>query len=384
MSATEDLGSIARKHALLNAVEHGGKANPNVVLGRIFAEMPSLRPNVKPLLAEINSIVAEVNNLSLKEQQDLVKRNWPESMIKEKPPKEEKQLPPLPRVKQYKQVVTRFSPNPDCVLHMGNARAMILSHDYAKLYHGKFILRFEDTDPRIKRPELSFYEQIREDLTWLDCGWDEEFIQSDRLEIYYDYAKKLIEKGHAYVCTCETEAFRKRTLEGMACPCRSLSPNENLLRWEKMLEGSYGEGEAIVRIKTDLKHPNPAVREWPALRIIDTKKHPHPRVGDQYRIWPLYNLSCGLDDHLMGVTHIIRGKEHLTNEVRQRFLYQYFGWLYPEPIHTGRLKVVDAVLSKSKIKLGMKEGIYKGYDDPRLATLTALRRRGISHSPSGS
>jgi len=145
-----------------------------------------------------------------------------------------------------------------------------------------------------------------------------------------------------------------------------------------MLEGRYGEGEAVVRIKTDLNHPNPAVRDWPALRVIDVEKYPHPRVGSKYNVWPLYNLACGIDDHLMDVTHIIRGKEHLTNMVRQEYMYKYLGWQYPEAIHYGRLKITGASLSKSKIVQGIREGLFKGWDDPRLATFAALRRRGIT------
>jgi len=153
---------------------------------------------------------------------------------------------------------------------------------------------------------------------------------------------------------------------------------ENLARWKRMLDGHYEEGEAVVRIKTDLNHPNPAVRDWPALRVINTKKFPHPRVGSKYRVWPLYNLASGVDDHMLGVTHIIRGKEHLTNQVRQEYMYMYLGWKYPEAIHYGRLKITGAYLSKSKIVQGIREGMFKGWDDPRLATFKALRRRGIT------
>lgn len=145
-----------------------------------------------------------------------------------------------------------------------------------------------------------------------------------------------------------------------------------------MLEGDYNEGEAVVRVKTDLNHPNPAVRDWPALRVIDTERYPHPRVGSRYRVWPLYNLAAAIDDHLMSVTHIIRGKEHLTNQVRQEYIYKYFRWKYPETIHYGRLKITGAYLSKSKIVQGIREGIFNGWDDPRLATFAALRRRGIA------
>jgi glutamyl-tRNA synthetase len=246
------------------------------------------------------------------------------------------------------------------------------------MYIGKFALRFEDTDPKGKRPILEFYDCIRDDLTWLECKPDEEYIQSDRITIYYEYAERLIKDGNAYVCTCKPERFRERILAQKPCGCRNLPPDEHLARWRRMLEGGYAEGEAVVRVKTDLHHPNPAVRDWPALRIIDPEKYPHPRVGSKYRVWPLYNLASGIDDHLTGVTHIIRGKEHLANQVRQEYMYKHLGWKYPETIHYGRLKITGASLSKSKIVQGVREGLYKGWDDPRLATFLALRKRGIT------
>jgi glutamyl-tRNA synthetase len=113
------------------------------------------------------------------------------------------------------------------------------------------------------------------------------------------------------------------------------------------------------------------------MRIIDSKRYPHPRVGSKYHAWPLYNLAAGIDDHLLGITHIIRGKEHLTNGVRQEFMYRHLGWEYPEAIHYGRLKITGAFLSKSKIVAGVRSGEFCGWDDPRLATFAALRRRGI-------
>lgn len=376
-SLSSEIEALIRKYALLNAVKHDGKAQTRPVIGKILAEKPELKGNLKELMQKVNEIVEEINRLTLDEQRRTVEACWPEAGERPKTD-EEKRLPPLPNVGKYLKVVTRFSPNPDCVLHLGSARAIILSHEYARIYDGKFILRFEDTDPKLKRPVLEFYDRIREDLEWLECKPDEEYIQSDRIPIYYEYAEKLITDGKAYVCTCKPQAFRGKVLSGNPCPCRLMPPQEHIERWRKMLEGSYREGEAVVRIKTDLTHPNPAVRDWPAFRIIDIEKFPHPRVGTKYRVWPLYNFACGLDDHLMGVTHIIRGKEHITNMVRQQYLYQHFGWQYPEAIHYGRLKIVGAFLSKSKIVQGVKGGAYAGWDDPRLATFAALKRRGIT------
>jgi glutamyl-tRNA synthetase len=371
-----ELREFIRKAALLNAVGHDGKAQAGALVGKILGEKAELRSRVKELSGVINVVVNEVNSLSLVEQKAIVEAYWPETQKKHEA--EEKKLPPLPNADKYKQIVTRFSPNPDCVLHLGSARAILLSHEYARIYNGKFILRFEDTDPKIKRPSLKFYDSIRQDLKWLGCTVDEEYIQSDRLPIYYEYTEKLIGDGNAYVCECVPEVFRKMIIEKQACPCRDLPASENLERWHRMLDGGYTEGQAVVRVKTDLENPNPAVRDWPALRIIDTKKYPHPRVGSKYIVWPLYNLAAGLDDHLMEMTHIIRGKEHYTNMVRQKYMYDYLGWTYPEAIHYGRLKITGAFLSKSKIVQGVKEGTYTGYDDPRLGTFAALRKRGIT------
>jgi len=145
-------------------------------------------------------------------------------------------------------------------------------------------------------------------------------------------------------------------------------------RWKKMLDETYARGEAVVRIKTDLHHPNPAVREWPALRI-STK--PHPRMGRRYRVWPLYNFSCAIDDHDMNISHIIRGKEHEVNTTRQRYIFEYLDWDFPEIINVGRLGLEAGILSKSKIRKGVEEGTFTGWDDPRVGTLRALKRRGI-------
>lgn len=371
-----ELRELIRKSALLNAVKHDGKAQTGPIVGKILGERPDYRNKLKEITALINEIVQEVNSLPLDGQKEIVEQRWPDIFVKEK--SEEKHLPPLPNAESYLTVVTRYAPNPDAVLHLGSARAIVLCYEYARTYKGQFVLRFEDTDPKLKRPVLEFYDLIRDDLRWLGCIPDVEYIQSDRIPVYYEYAEKLIKDGNAYVCSCEPEHFRKRILAQKPCDCRGLPTEEHLGRWRKMLSGEYQEGEAVVRVKTDLNHPNPAARDWPAARVIDTQKYPHPRVGSKYRVWPLYNLAAGVDDHLMGITHIIRGKEHLTNEVRQQYMYKHLGWKYPEAIHYGRLKITGASLSKSKIVQGMRDGLYKGWDDPRLATFLALRRRGIT------
>lgn len=373
-SLLKEVKEIAFKHALLNAYKHDGKAALGPVIAKVVAEKPEVKKVVRQIIPVIKEVVEEVNRLSIEEQERILRENWPE-LIKEKSVEEKKELPPLPNAVEGK-VVTRFAPNPDYTIHLGNARPALLSYMYAVMYKGKMILRFEDTDPRTKAPFPDAYNQIKEDLKWLGVRWDEEYIQSMRMPVFYSVVKELIKRGGAYVDKCSPNEFRKYRDQGKPCPHRSRAPEEHLEEFDRMLEGYYGEGDAVVRVKTDLSHPDPSVRDWVALRIIDTSKTPHPIVGDKYIVWPTYNFAAAVDDHLMGVTHILRAKEHQTNTIKQKYLYEYMGWKYPETIHFGRLSLEGVMLSKSKMRARIKEG-FMVYDDPRFGTLAALRRRGI-------
>jgi glutamyl-tRNA synthetase len=374
-----EVKQLARGFALLNAVEHGGRAALGPVMGKIIAERPELKPYARMIARLVAEVVNEVNRLSLDEQRRILEEeySWLLERLSKRRTAEEKHLPPLPAARQG-HVVTRFAPNPDFVLHIGNARAAVLSFEYARLYKGKMILRFEDTDPRTKQPMPEAYELIREDLRWLGVRWDEEYIQSLRMELFYDVARKLIEAGGAYVDTEPPERFREYRDAGKLerYPPRLRSIEDNLELWDKMLEGYFGEGEAVVRVKTDPHHPDPSIRDWVAFRIIDTSKTPHPLVGDRYVVWPTYNFAAAVDDHLMGVTHILRAREHAQNTIKQQFLYSHLGWKYPIVITFGRLKLEGMIMSKSALRrLAEEHGVQ--LDDPRLATLRALRRRGI-------
>lgn len=373
-----DVRRIAQKHALANAVKFGGTARVEAVLSKVFAEIPELRKQARDVVRIVQEVVSEVNAMSRENQEKLLEEIWPDAFKVERK-REEKRLPPLPRVEELGGfVVTRFAPNPDFALHLGSARPAILSFYYAKqMYRGKFILRFEDTDPKTKRPMIEAYDAVREDLKWLGISWDEEYIQSLRIEIYYEYARLLIERGGAYVCLHSKDEIRKMRSSGLPDPCRELPVEEQLERWDKMLSGEYGEEEAVLRVKTDPKHPNPSVRDWIAMRIIDTSKYPHPLVGDKYVAWPTYNYACALDDHLMGVTHIMRGEEHAVNTLKQEYIYWHMGWTPPVGIHFGRLNLGGMILSKSVMRKGIEKGLFDGWDDIRLGTLRALRRRGI-------
>jgi len=377
LPSAKEIRELALKYALQNAVFHDGRAELKAVVSKVIAEKPEVRGVIREIIPLIKEVIDEVNSMSIDEQKRILHEKYPELMVK-KIVKEKKKLPPLPNVEKYGKVVTRFAPNPDFVLHLGNARPAVLSYEYARMYGGKFILRFDDTDPKIKKPMPEAYELIKEDLKWLGIKWDEEYIQSKRLELFYSYAEKLIKLGGAYVDTCSADEFRQYRDSMRPCPHRGQSVEENLELWDKMLEGHFGEGEAVLRVKTDLKHPDPSVRDWVAFRIIDTSKNPHPIVGSKYIVWPTYNFASAIDDHVLGVTHILRAKEHMTNTVKQKFLYNYFGWKYPETIHFGRLKLKGFILSKSLIKSKIVRGEFEGIDDPRLGTLAALRRRGFT------
>lgn len=361
------------KYSILNASQHDGKARAGPVLSKLLAEYPVLRAKVKELMPMVAEVVEEVNSWPLDRQQSMLRERWPE-LLEQRVAEEKRGLPPLSNVKRFKEIRTRFAPNPDGPLHLGSARPIILCDEYARMYRGKFILRYEDTSPAVKSPIPVMYDWIMEDLKWLSAEPDMIYIQSDRLPIYYQYAEKLLTLGAAYVCTCTPAEFKELYLERKACPCRDCPTKVHLDRWHRMLDGGYGKGEAVVRIKTDLNHPNPAVRDWPALRISTAS---HPRTGEKYRVWPLYNFSCAIDDHEMEISHIIRGKEHVVNTTRQMYIFEHLGWECPEIINVGRLGLEVGILSKSKIRAGVEEGTYSGWDDPRLGTLRALRRRGI-------
>jgi len=359
-----------RKYALQNAVFFKGTANPKAVIGKVLGENPEYRSRAGELTPLIESIVSEVNRMSPEDQAKALETIDPSLLSKEK--KERVYL--LPELKNAVdgKVVMRIAPGPSGPLHIGHTRVSILNDEYVKRYNGKMIARYEDTNPEKIDPNA--YEMIPEDLDWLGVKIHEAFIQSERFEIYYDYTRKLIEMGKAYVCTCNGDDWREMKEEKRECPCRSLPVNVQLERYDRLLSGGYGEGEAIAVVKTDIAHPNPAIRDFVALRIVD---HPHPRTGNKYRVYPMMNLSVAIDDHLMGVTHVMRGKDHLNNTLRQEYIFDYFGWKKPEYYHYGLVNIPDSVLKTSLIKESIRTGEYTGWNDVRTGTVRAIKRRGI-------
>jgi len=370
-SLSEEDKKIVEKFALANAVSFEGKAQQGAVIGKIVNEKPEFKAKIKDLSKQILEIINQVNSLSLEEQKSKLKELWPDFFASKPKVKEEKTLKPLEFAEPGK-VVMRVEPSPSGALHIGNSLVICINSLYCKMYNGYFIIRISDTD--IDKIDPESYSSIIQDSQWLtNNGVNEFYIQSDRLPIYYKWAKILLEKGFAYVCTCKSESWRELMLKSKPCPCRSLEPSEHLKRWQGMLDGSIPEGGAVVRIKTDIQHPNPAMRDWAALRI---KEAPHPRQGKKYRVWPLMNFAVAIDDHEMGITHCIRGKDHMDNEKKQKYLYDHLGWKMPYHLYEGRINFKGLLVSKSKTREKIEKGEFEGWDDVRLPTVAALRRRG--------
>lgn len=362
----DELENIVYKHALLNATKHKGSASPKAVMGSIMSQEAELRSRAKEIGPLSAKIVAKVNDLSEEEQHKEMERLG--VVVKEKKQVKREGLEELPG--SHENVVMRFAPNPSGPLHIGHARAAVPNGAYVKKYGGKFILRIEDTDPKRVYPPA--YDMIQEDLKWLGIEPDEVYYQSDRFEIYYKYAEELIKRGKAYMCTCDGKEFKKLKDNCEPCPHRNNSVEENLKLWKDF--PNMEAGSAVLRVKTDINHKNPAIRDWVAFRLVDEE---HPRLGNKYRVYPMMNFSVSVDDHLMGMTHVLRGKDHMANSEKQKYLYDHMGWETPEFIHYGRLKMEDVALSTSKAKEGIESGKYSSWSDPRLGTLRAIRRRGI-------
>ena len=367
----DNLRNILLVFALQNAVKHSSLPKPGTVIGMVMGKHPEFRSRAREVSALLDEVLSQVAALSPAEREQQLRALAPDVAEDMSRPKVHvKELPGLEKADHG--VVMRFAPNPSGPLHLGHARAAVLNDAYVKRYGGKYILRIEDTDPKRVDPEA--YGMVIRDIEWLGITVHEVVYQSDRFDRYYRYGKELIERGGAYVCTCENEQFRQLKQKKTACPCRSLSVEENLSLFDKMLAGEFYEGEASVRVRTDLDHPDPAMRDFPAFRILHQPLH--PRIDAV--VYPLMNFTVAVDDHLLGVTHVIRGKDHIANTRRQRYIFDYFGWDVPVYRHYGRMGIEGVVLSTSQMRQGIASGEYEGWDDIRLGTLRALARRGIS------
>ena len=368
----------AEKHALLNAVKYESDADVGAVMGPLMGENPDFRPHGDEIPGVVGGVVARVNDLSTGEKRDRLEDLAPEQLaeIEAEDEEDEHDLPDLPNA-DGDEVRMRAAPNPNGPWHIGHARMPAVIGTYKERYDGSFIVRFDDTDPETKRPDLDAYDAILDDIDYLGFEPDDVIVASDRLETYYEHAHELIDAGGAYTCSCTGETFSDLKNSGEACPHREKDAATVREEFEAMVDGEYGSGEMVLRVRTDIEHKNPALRDWVAFRMIDT---PHPREeASGYRCWPMLDFQSGVDDHLTGVTHIIRGIDLQDSAKRQRFVYDYFGWEYPEVLHWGHVQVdeYDVKLSTSTIKELIETGELTGWDDPRAPTIRSMRRRGI-------
>ena len=368
---------IIKKHALLNAAEYNGKANAQAVMGKVLAEKPELKKDMAKLGKEVGKIVKEVNSWPIEKQQKELKKF---GKI-EKPKRVERIdfLPKLPEAEKGK-VVTRFPPYPSGALHIGNMKAVITSYEYAKMYKGKFIVRVDDTDPDPRKVKKENIKLIKKDLEVMGIKPDKFYLCSSIFERIYKLAEQLLKEEKAYVCTCPPVIVgnkERRSAQKKECDCRKRNVKENIKLYKKMFK-NMKHGDAVVRLKTDIKDPNPAMRDPVILRIKDGK---NPTTGKEHKVYPVYNFSTSIGDHDDGVTHILRGTEHATNTLIQKKIYEALGWKkYPVTINFGFLYMPGEKVHKRFIRDAIEEGKFTGWDDPRLGQyglIRALIRRGI-------
>ncbi|MBT3836603.1 glutamate--tRNA ligase [Candidatus Woesearchaeota archaeon] len=359
-----------RKFVLKNALDFKGSVNPKAILGLILRSSPEFKKDFQKLNKEIESCIADIKDKDLKDIKKELEKLDP-NLLKEKKKEVPKgPLKPLRNAEKGK-VVVRIAPSPSGALHIGHAYGSSLNALYAQMYNGKFILRIEDTNP--ENIYSGAYKLIEEDAQWLtNNNVSQVIIQSERLETYYKHAKTLVDKENAYVCTCDADTWREMKNNGEACACRSLPIKEQQDRYQKMFKG-FAEGEAVLRLKTDIKHKNPAMRDFGLMRIND---HLHPKTKKASRVWPLMVLSVAIDDHELGVTHVLNGKDHADNAKKETMIMELLGWKAPEYQHWGRINFEGFTLSTSKTRIAIEQNEYTGWDDVRLPFLPALRKRG--------
>ena len=371
-----DAMTRARRLALQNAVEHGGAPRPGPIAARLLAEDATLRTHAAEVQRTVATIVAEVAGMSADRQRaELERLGGPEAPSARRLGSEPGVLPPLEGADRAP-VVLRMAPFPSGSLHIGNARMIFVNDYYRTLYHGKLLLVFDDTvGSAEKRVDLEMFELQRQDLEMVGVRVDATYFKSDRVADFYPWARRVIERGAAYVCRCPAELLRANRASGTACAERTETVAQTLDAWDGMLGGRFAEGEAVLRLRTDLADPDPAFRDRVLCRISDFD---HPRVGRRYRVWPLLEFSWAVDDVELGISHVLRGKDLVMEDRMETYLWQVLGLTGPKFVHWGLLRVKEAKISKSKSYQEVKSGLYDGWADPRTWSLQSLDRRGIS------
>lgn len=375
MATADPLEARVRRLALENAIAHPGGARPGPILARLLATDPSLRPRSKEIGALVGRTIDAVNQLGRPDQEAaLAALGGPEAEGKREEKSGAGELPPLPDAVPG-HVVLRLAPFPSGALHLGNSRMLFINDAYRRRYDGQLYLVFDDTiGSEEKRVDLEIFDLIRADLELANIPVDKTFYKSDRVPLFYPWARRVIDADGAYVCTCPAELLRENRKHGIACAHRAQDRSTTIEQWEKMLGGSYGQGEAVLRLRTDPNDPDPAFRDRVLFRISDLD---HPRVGRKYRVWPLLEFSWAVDDIELGLTHVVRGKDLVMEDKMEEFIWNLLGLKGPRFLHWGLLRVREAKLSKSKSYAEVKSGVFDGWADPRTWSLQSLERRGI-------
>jgi glutaminyl-tRNA synthetase len=282
--------------------------------------------------------------------------------------------------KNQGRVHTRFPPEPNGYLHVGHVKSLVINFGLAADYGGKCNLRFDDTNP--EKEEIEYVESIKKDVRWLGYDWeDREFYASDYYEQLYEFAERLILKGKAYVCDLTadevTEYRGTLTRPGKESPGRNRSIEENLGLFRRMRAGEFPDGSKSLRAKIDMAHPNLLMRDPVMYRI---RRAHHYRRGDVWCIYPTYDWAHGQSDSIEGITHSICTLEFEVHRPLYDWFLEGLGIHHPQQIEFARLYLSHTLLSKRKLLALVKEGIVDGWDDPRMPTISAMRRRGYPPS----
>ncbi len=276
-------------------------------------------------------------------------------------------------------VHTRFPPEPNGYLHIGHAKSILLNYGLAQQYHGKFNMRFDDTNPT--KEKVEFVESIKEDIAWLGADWEDRlFFASDYFEQMYEGAVKLIKKGKAYVSDLTAEQMREYrgtlTEPGTDDPNRDRSVEENLKLFEDMKNGVFRDGEKVLRAKIDMKSPNMNMRDPVIYRVAHMAHH---NTGDKWCIYPMYDFAHPIEDAIEGITHSICTLEFEDHRPLYDWVVRELEYPHPpKQIEFAKMYLTNVVTGKRYIKKLVEEGIVDGWDDPRLVSIAALRRRGFT------
>ncbi len=408
---TDEQYDIIMAFALQNVIEYDGKPQVGSIVSRIMS-IEELRNQFRPVAQYLNAAIVEASNEAItiydvSGREDSLEYlgelgSIGEGMLDRFREMEGPKVKREQVLKELRNVEpgnfrVRFAPNPNAPLHIGHSRGVIINRAYADKYQGQFYLRLDDTGMGTKPPLAEAYDMIPEDIEWLTGRVpDDIVIASDRLEVYEFWAEELIKLGGAYVDTLSRDESAELKADGLPNPYRERTIEENLELFEDMIEGVYLPGQAVLRIKSDPNAPDPAMRDFILFRI-QIGGHPRRPIDT---CWPLLDFQSAIDDHLLDITHIIRGIDLQASTKKQKLLYDFFGWQYPEVEYWGRVKMLEEAIdsktgevlrnqdgdviyetvsvSSSEYAKGIQEGRYDGWADPQLYTVQGMRNRGYS------